>query len=182
MSRKCFRRTPWDRRMVAFGIDRPRQTRLDESVMSGSWRFTPRNEFDPEASFQCRESPKYTIPSYFNFLVDRQGCPDHKEACFSSLVAGASVQGATSTNAPPVAQAKAESASENANKLPIHPLLTLKDKPKRGRRRKDMPTELIEAYTQRRLERNRVHAKENREKKKKYIAELEAEVTCTLQP
>lgn len=49
-------------------------------------------------------------------------------------------------------------------------------KRKRGRKPKIMTVEDKKIGTQRRLERNRVFARENRKRKKEYIASLEAEV------
>jgi hypothetical protein len=49
----------------------------------------------------------------------------------------------------------------------------------RGRRKRKMTPETLQAYKEKRMEKNRLHAKENREKKK-HVAKLESEVSYIL--
>lgn len=73
-------------------------------------------------------------------------------------------------------QAVSAPQAESTHKLPVHPLLAVKGKSNRGRKKKALTPELMKEQAKKRMERNRLNAKENREKKKKYIAQLEAEV------
>lgn len=71
--------------------------------------------------------------------------------------------------------------NETAKKPTPHSQATVPDNKRgRGRRKRVLTPESLDAQKKKRQEQNKLHAKENREKKKKYIEMLRNEVTYYL--
>ena len=125
---------------------------FEESNLVNSWHIN--SVVDASLNFDVSETPPinqgHTLPPYVQTLIPElneiQMAPDQSTEVI------------------------------NNRKSPIHSLLSTKEKSRRGRKKKNHTPESLEEYTRKRMEKNRMHAKVNRQRKKDYIAKLEAEV------
>ena len=173
--------------------DRPPRCFFKDPIMVSPYSLTPSIEsslsYDPSIppSPRCGNSPHRT-PSYLAALMESAGLPfatrvpssfsipmpafyeprPHYSPSPAPLPVPSSTVPPSITISPPT--------KEEPQIPEPEPSPTEKPKSKRGRKKKKVTPEIIEADTKRRMERNRVFARENRRKKKQYIYTMEGEV------